>query len=100
MPEGGLGTVRGMMKRHKEMRDMVQVCFVGAVTVLGLITVFGLIVLEAYVRWTINENLTFVGGVNSRRLQSLRLHSCTDYSVQLICVTRVLTAQGRSNIFC
>ena len=41
---------------------MVLVYFVGAVTVLGLITVFGLIVLEAYVRWTTNQNFTFVGG--------------------------------------
>ncbi len=36
--------------------------FAGLVALVGILTTFGLIGFEAYVRWSINQNFTFLGG--------------------------------------
>jgi hypothetical protein len=50
-----------MEKLSKKVSALVPI-FSSAVAMVSLITVFGFIGLEAYIRWTVNQDFTFVGG--------------------------------------
>ena len=46
----------------KEKRDHLLSMFAGLVALVGILTTFGFIGLEAYVRWSLNQNFSFLGG--------------------------------------